>query len=57
MSALYGRLLLGQDFIYKLLMAKKQNANIVAIGLLRVMQFRQEFFKASFYNAGGAFPH
>ncbi|WP_018702981.1 hypothetical protein [Anaeromusa acidaminophila] len=58
-GALYGRLLIGQDAIYKMQMAKKQRADILVIGSSRVMQLRREFFSddMSFFNAGGCMPN
>ncbi len=55
-DALYGRILIGQDYIYKLEMAKIQKADVLALGSSRVMEFRKECFASSFYNAGGAVP-
>ena len=58
-NIIYGRLLLGQDAIYKIKMTKKLKPEIVAVGSSRVMQFRQEFFNntLTFYNAGGVMPN
>ena len=57
-DGLYGRSILGQDYLYKLEMAKAQKADIISLGSSRVMQFRKEFFRdtVSFYNTGGSMP-
>lgn len=57
-NGLYGRAIIGQDYLYKLEMAKLQKAQIITLGSSRVMTFRKEFFKddISFYNVGGAMP-
>ena len=57
-NILYGRLLIGQDAIYKMEMTKKLKPEIVVIGSSRVMPFRREFFNdnLTFYNAGGSMP-
>ena len=58
-NVLYGRILLGQDAIYKTKMTKKLKPEIVVLGSSRVMQFRREFFNNNliFYNAGGSMPN
>ncbi|WP_346353518.1 hypothetical protein [Azotosporobacter soli] len=54
-NGLYGRVLIGQNALYKWEMARKQKPKTMAVGSSRVMQFRKEFFtdEAKFYNAGG----
>lgn len=58
-NTIYGRLLLGQDAIYKMQMTKKIKPEIVVVGSSRVMQLRREFFNndLTFYNAGGSMPN
>lgn len=43
-----------QTEYYKLVNANYYQADIIALGTSRVMQFKGEFFKTSFYNCGGA---
>ncbi len=43
-----------QTSYYKLVNANYYQADVVALGTRRVMQFKKEFFKSSFYNCGGA---
>lgn len=39
--------------LYKVKMTNEVKANVITIGTSRTMQFREEFFNTSFYNAGG----
>ena len=39
---------------YKLVNANYYKADVIALGTSRVMQFKKELFKRSFYNCGGA---
>ena len=43
-----------QTTYYKLVNANYYQAEVIALGSSRVMQFKEEFFKSSFYNCGGA---
>lgn len=43
-----------QTAYYKLVNANYYQADVIALGTSRVMQFKKEFFKSSFYNCGGA---
>lgn len=43
-----------QTTYYKLVNANYYKAEVIALGTSRVMQFKKEFFKSSFYNCGGA---
>lgn len=43
-----------QKEYYKISNANSYKARVIALGTSRVMQFKQEFFKADFYNCGGA---
>ena len=42
-----------QTSYYKLVNANYYQANVLALGTSRVMQFKNEFFEESFYNCGG----
>jgi len=53
-GGLFLRKYLGQEFnTYKTMGLEKTQAKIVVIGSSRTMQFRGEYFKEKFYNAGG----
>ncbi len=43
-----------QTTYYKIVNANYYQAEVIALGTSRVMQFKKEFFKRSFYNCGGA---
>lgn len=43
-----------QRSYYKLENANVRKADVMALGTSRVMQFREEYFKTSFYNCGGS---
>lgn len=55
---LYGRVLLGQDALFKVAMTQALKPDILVLGSSRVMQVRREFINPdySFYNAGGSIP-
>lgn len=43
-----------QTAYYKLKNANYYQADVIALGTSRVMQFKDDYFNASFYNCGGA---
>lgn len=43
-----------QTTYYKLKVANESRADVIALGTSRVMQIREDYFKNSFYNCGGA---
>lgn len=53
-SAIYRSAFNGNLHGYKLELAAQRQAEILALGSSRVMQFRQEFFDSTFSNAGGS---
>lgn len=52
-SSLVGLAYNEQTAYYKLMNANYNEASVIALGTSRVMQFKEEFFKTSFYNCGG----
>jgi hypothetical protein len=53
-NGIYGTALNQNTFKYKMELAKFVKPDILALGSSRVMKFREEFFKGSFINTGGA---
>lgn len=53
-DAIYGTELNQNTFLYKLEMVREKKPEIIALGSSRVLQFREEYFKQSFVNCGGA---
>lgn len=54
---IYGTGLKDDIYQYKMALAKKCPAKIMAFGTSRVLQFRKNFFTASFTNVGGSVPY
>ena len=56
-NAIYGTAFNQNTFSYKLKLVNEIKPSVVALGSSRVLQFREEAFKASFANAGNAMNH
>ena len=52
---IYGSALNGNDMKFKISLYRRRQSEVVAIGSSRMMQFREEAFRASFTNCGGVF--
>jgi hypothetical protein len=55
--AIYGPAYSGVDFRYRLALIKNRRPDILIVGASRVMEYREEAFRSSFVNAGGAMNH